>query len=536
MLVLIDGKHPNCNDKVSTSYNYRSGHVAILSARVHGWKEQLNHLSFDIRAGQQMDTIIELSAQWTNPSDVTTVLMVIGGDVVQKALAQCTGTLYAPVCFSFGWVSFAFVALVNVLGDGRLLPAPDYPAKIFNLQSGYVRENKNWVIGRILRDHERSMWRTHGLHSSGVRITVFDAIDRPSPGKGLVSKILRPKGAVNRHPFPYGRTHLWGFLITLVQLGIAAIPIALDRDWGVMLVTAGGTLLALVFGAMPQWTVEKLPSRMRSRSVFALTSGNGSKDIMVIRGLGKCWDLEDFAALDSPRNARAWNTFNLLRAVPEAGAGRGSTFSSEAEEGGGARFGFRRAKTKTATFGPRRSSFVRASRDFRGVPMGFAVTMVVCIVHSVLWLLLLITVAALKANTWYLVAVGGLGMFQNAVLAAMTRPPDRRGLFLKRVDEIVTRKVMDGLMDLEAEHGWGTPLVGEFFSGKLQPAEEAWWGGDRVEYDKTRRKDPTRGIPRSYLAKHRSLTSSVAPEPVPSGSPGPVEMTGATGAPTTTLS
>ncbi|KAM7219242.1 hypothetical protein V8F06_005411 [Rhypophila decipiens] len=468
-----------------------------------------------------MTTLIELTAQWTNPSDVTTVLMVIGGDVVQKALAQCTGTLYAPVCFSFGWVSFAFVALVNVLGDGRLLPPPDYPAKIFNLESGYVRENKNWVIGRILRDHERFMWRTYGQHSSGVRITIFDAVDRPSPDKGLMSKILMPWGPVNRHPFPYGWTHLLGYLVTLAQLTIAAIPIILEGDWGIMLITAGGTFLALVFGAIPQWTVEKLPGRMRSRSVFALTSGNGAKDIMVIRGLGKCWDLEDFAALDSPRNARAWETFNLLRAVPEAGPVPGSTFGGQAELGGGIRVGLSRART--TTFTARTNSFAQASKFFRGIPMGFALTMAVCIAQSVLWLLLLITVAALKANTWYLVIVGGLGMFQNAVLAAMTRPTDRRGLFIKRVDSIVTRKVMDGLMDLESEYGWGSPLVGEFFSGKLFPEEEAWWRGDREEYDRVRRKDLSRGIPRSYLPKHRSLESFDESAPGPSESAGGVE-------------
>jgi hypothetical protein len=32
-----------------------------------------------------------LGGQWANPADVSTILMVIGGDVVQKALAQSTG-------------------------------------------------------------------------------------------------------------------------------------------------------------------------------------------------------------------------------------------------------------------------------------------------------------------------------------------------------------------------------------------------------------------------------------------------------------
>ncbi len=67
-----------------------------------------------------------LGSQWANPSDVSTILMVIGGDVVQKALAQGTAKwYYTPVCFSFGWVTYAFTALVKILGVRRLLPPPD---------------------------------------------------------------------------------------------------------------------------------------------------------------------------------------------------------------------------------------------------------------------------------------------------------------------------------------------------------------------------------------------------------------------------
>lgn len=78
-----------------------------------------------------------------NPSDVLSVLLIIGGDIVQTALAQTAGNRIVPVCFSFGWVAYSFSTLVRVLGDGRLLPPPDFPTKAFNLKSTYVRENKN---------------------------------------------------------------------------------------------------------------------------------------------------------------------------------------------------------------------------------------------------------------------------------------------------------------------------------------------------------------------------------------------------------
>lgn len=44
----------------------------------------------------------ELSNQWTHPSDVFSVLLILGGDVVARALAQSTGSLIGIPSFSFG--------------------------------------------------------------------------------------------------------------------------------------------------------------------------------------------------------------------------------------------------------------------------------------------------------------------------------------------------------------------------------------------------------------------------------------------------
>lgn len=86
-----------------------------------------------------MSTIANLAGQWKSPSDVTAVLMIIGGDVVRKPLAQTTGTSFTPVCFSFGWVAYAFAVVIDIIGDGRLLPRPDHPAKLLNVGTGYFR-------------------------------------------------------------------------------------------------------------------------------------------------------------------------------------------------------------------------------------------------------------------------------------------------------------------------------------------------------------------------------------------------------------
>ena len=215
------------------------------------------------RAADATDTPSDgsiLRSQWTNPSDVLSVLMIIGGDIVQKALAETSGGLFTPVCFSFGWVAYSFTALVNLLGDGRLLPEPDYPVKVFNLGNGYVRENKHWVIGRIGRDHEMRMTKEHPLEGNALRISVFEAAR------------CRTSTAVAGS----GMARLFSVVAMLVQFGVAAIPVAVWGEWGVMMITAAGTLGALAAGALPQWRAEKLPIRTDSRKNFAISSGNVS--------------------------------------------------------------------------------------------------------------------------------------------------------------------------------------------------------------------------------------------------------------------
>ena len=44
----------------------------------------------------------EFLEQWTAPGDVFSVLLLLGGDVINRALAQLTGSRFTPVAFSFG--------------------------------------------------------------------------------------------------------------------------------------------------------------------------------------------------------------------------------------------------------------------------------------------------------------------------------------------------------------------------------------------------------------------------------------------------
>lgn len=402
-------------------------------------------------------TIAELQSQWSNPSDVSTLLMIIGGDVVQGALAQSTGTWFTPVCFSFGWVSYAFITLLHIIGDGRLMPPPDYPVKVINLKSGYARDNKNWVIGRLLRDGEAWTERRTPLNDDGIRITVFDALERPT----------------NPHKtkFRFDKSHVYGLVVMIVQLTIASIPVILDREWGVLFITAVGTLLAQVAGALPQWKAEKLPNRQHSKEIYALTTGNGSKDVMVIRGMGQCLDLEEFSVSDTPRNGKPWEKFTSLSRPSPHADGTPRTHRTGTE--------------------------IRKSKAALGLPYGFLVTRIVSVLLSISWLLLLVNVAAVKDSTWYLILVGAIGMFQNGILAAMERSPGARNIPLRHKATITTNKVMDGIMDFEVAYQCGRPLLGAFFPGDLRPEETDWWDGKRDVYDAKRGKEcMSRGVPR----------------------------------------
>jgi hypothetical protein len=407
-----------------------------------------------------VSTVAQLLAQWTNPNDVLSLLLIIGGDIVQTALAQTTaGGWISPVCFSFGWVAYSFSTLVRVLGDGRLLPPPDFPAKVFNLESSYVRENKNWVLGRILRDNELFMNKIRQHGGNGLRISIYTALARKD-GKETAN---------------FYTLWLWAG-VTALQIGIATIPFARDREWGVFLVTCSGIAASILAGAIPQWQVEKIPLKKRSRKLVALTSGNGSRDIMIIYGDGVALDLEEMAAGESPRSDRVWEALKL--------------FSSPVKN----EFGVvERRHNKTE---------IRTTHMFNGLPLGVWLTRFASFCQVVFWLALLIMVAGLKSHSWYLVVVGSVGMLQNAMLAAAARRPDRRGLPLALVDTIVTHRVMDGLMDLDATiENAGLSLRDEFFPGFLREDEKDWWDGERDAYDNIRVADKKRGIPRSRQRK-----------------------------------
>lgn len=255
-------------------------------------------------------TSSNLRNQWVNPSDLMSLFLLIGSDVVQQAIAQLVGYRVrlpgmrkygipiTPVAVSFGWVAYAFSNLVNVAGDMKLMPTNYQPSIVVNCANGFQRGNRSWILNRLLLDHEikceaqnRMDIDTKGVEyrPDAIRVDIFQL------GPASVPEL----------------DWVWwlGWAVIILQLGVAIIPWVLYGDWGTLLVTLSGNVLVAFTCALPQWEEEKWPkNKVVSReSVFCLTRGNGHPYIMVfIAGPGS-WNLERLATgYSSPRRETRW--------------------------------------------------------------------------------------------------------------------------------------------------------------------------------------------------------------------------------------
>ncbi|KAF2135511.1 uncharacterized protein K452DRAFT_293164 [Aplosporella prunicola CBS 121167] len=371
----------------------------------------------------------EFSDQWKRPSDIFSTLLILGGDVIGRALAQLTGSRVTPVAFSFGWVAYAVAAVVSAVGENKLMPAPDCGCKVINGSSGYVRDNTSWIIGRIVRDFE--YWMDGGISEGPIHKKMEDMLlkrwredkskkekkkagsgkDVPRPSRaGLCVSIYKAEPATPGCP-GYDLIYFAGFATCVVQLGIAAIPCAVYGDWGILLITTSGIILSFITGSLSQWSKEKWACRQNSGKKTILTRGNGSQHAIVVLGNGKGLDLEDLAA--GPANADAVASYTTRNTM---------------------------------------------------------------VVLAALWILLLITASGIQQNTWFLLAVGGIGMLQNIFAAGWKRSPKEFGIPFTFEKVIGEPKVMETLFAVEKDYpGVGRSMLDTFFPGKLRPDEEQRW-------------------------------------------------------------
>ena len=210
-----------------------------------------------------------LRHQLINPAEILSVLLIIGGDIVQKACAQLSAGQrripITPVAFSFGWVAYAFGALMSAFGDGSMMPVPDISSFVA-VVGGQRKINESWVIGRFIRDQELYNKRQNEEKT-------------PKLG-GLSVKFYQTDGESCK---PHRDMIWWSFTIFMpCQFGLAAAPIY-HGNWSILMITGFGTALALSMGSLPQWKREKFSGRLKDYGTYVLTRGNGHSHVFVIR-------------------------------------------------------------------------------------------------------------------------------------------------------------------------------------------------------------------------------------------------------------
>lgn len=283
------------------------------------------------------------------------------------------------------------------------MPQPDFRAIVVGAKSGHARNNESWVLGRVLRDYElRTKPHTQFKDSpdwEALRVSVFKIL----PG----SKAGRP-----------ALDWVWysGFVIVLIQCSIAIVPLCLDGDWVIMVVTICGTVLAFSHGALPQWGKEKWECPKKGAGTVTVTQGNGSRHAMVILGGPDTPDLEILAY------------------------SHGNTIS---------------------TFMTRAASAVQLA-------LWLALVIIVAGIKQGAWCTSSVGKARLSIanNVPDLLAIGIIGMLQNLFVAGRSRRREAFGIHAELVDTVSDNKVSKVLAKIEEQY----PLVGSSLLPVFYPA------------------------------------------------------------------
>ncbi|PKK51614.1 hypothetical protein CI102_3976 [Trichoderma harzianum] len=359
-----------------------------------------------IRSTQDAQTTAnDFRDQWTNPSDIFSLLLLVGGDVIQKALAQFTLNRFRPMAFSFGWVAYAFSHLLFAVGNLKALPDPDCPCTITRASSmPTTSANQSWLLGRLVRNH--AYWSLplikDALKSGRISdqdASMYQLMEPPTRLKGLQIFVYK---FVQSSPINRSLSKDWpwfsGLITTLIQLG---------------------TALAYATAHFSGYSTFRGDRTRASRKVFTLTEGNGSRTAIVF--------------------------------IKDSDIGVDLEYLTRVE-------------------------FTEGSQILR-------ITM--ASVQLVFWVALLITVSGLKTHTWFMVAVGALGMMQNLVLAGAPRTPEALGIPVQLEEVVGLHKVMDTRLELEAKVPYaGKALLPIYFPGRLREHEIERWEALEREHER----------------------------------------------------
>ena len=313
------------------------------------------------------------------------------------------------------------------------MPEPDCDCIVINGKTGNSRANTSWILGRLVRDYK--FWRDKRVDDKVENIIKGkweelkeDALKnkRPEPEKpaqvGLCVSIY--DGNTEHAGMPADKIlYLYSTLVAIVQLGIAAIPCGIFGDWAILVITTSGIILSSVSASLPQWKREKWACRRLPQ--------DSNKRVIFTKGNGS-----QHAIIIQGREG-----FLDLEDLAT---------------------GQKNLEVSTSKF-TKRALWV----------------------FAFLWIILLITAAGLTENTWFLLAVGGIGIIFNIWIAGHQKHPKANGIPIEFKDVIGAAKVMRTLYAVEEKYPHsGNAMLGIFFPGKLGKNEKIVWdhlAGDGID-------------------------------------------------------
>ncbi|KAK1753278.1 hypothetical protein QBC47DRAFT_431729 [Echria macrotheca] len=360
----------------------------------------------------------ELRDQIMHPVDIFSVLLLLGGDVVGTALAQLAGRGLAPVAFSFGWVSYSMTALLSSVGENYLMPTePDCRCKVINGKSGYSIDNTSWILGRVMRDFGHWM----------------NPLTKQKLEQVLNSKWTELRN-VNCDAEKPSRAGLVVAIYRPRNDRTAGHP---QRDrvyWsGILAVAVQLGIAAIPCALYGDWAI-----------IMITVAGTA---LALWTGLLGQWGEEKWAC-----RAFSNDTYVLTR-------GNGSQYAIVVLGNG---------------HGLNMEDLAMGQHNLeRSIPVLTRATILLFVAG---WVMMLLCAAGVRENTWYLLAVGGVGNLQNVFAAGWHRRPENFGIYLDFVDVFGRVKVMDTLLEVERRYpALGRSMLHEFFPGNLRADEiEAW--------------------------------------------------------------
>jgi hypothetical protein len=324
-------------------------------------------------------------------------------------------------------------------------------------KNGYTRNSTSWVIGRMLRDYE--FWM-----DTAVLARLATMLDE------RLRYLRRNTKAGTPVPHP-GQTGLCISVYEPSRTKTAGEPTHDLIYWSGLAVTVGQLVIAAIpIATSGDWSIFMITV---GGTVFALITGSLPQ-----------WRAEKWACRrNSPSTYILTRGNGAQHAIVILGNGRGLNLEDLAVAG----------------------QMKYPSSDM---------LMRLCLaVISILWVSLLIAAAGLASNTWYLLAVGAVGILQNVLVAGWRRDPSALGVHLDFREVIGEMTAMDALLALEASYTRvGRSLLPIFFPGELLPEEVARWDALNVKavQDAERARleaqgEPTVTMPESWVAHAKTF-------------------------------